>query len=273
MSATKISSTKNYRLFERHSDENRPLDIKTHKKLMESMKLYGFLKCFPIVVVRNDKGQLIVKDGQHRLVIAETIGCPVHFVEESVNFDVAIVNSAAKVWLLRDYAQKHAANGLKSYTEGMEFADLHGLPLGTAIALLSGTTSFGNVQSSFIDGSWKVKDRKWADAVAQTYVPLVAMSASVRNARFIEACMSVCRVEGFDVTRLISGAERCREKLVAYSTRDAYLDMIEVIYNFGRKQLVGLKTAALMAMKERNFIRKAADTKPTKSTKRELIAA
>lgn len=253
MSAKKIQSTKNYRLFERHSSENRPLDIKKHKKLLESMKLYGFLECFPIVVVRNEKGQLIVKDGQHRLTIAETLGIAVHFVEESVDFDVAVVNSTAKVWVVRDYAGKHAANGLKQYQEGIDFADRHSLPVGTAFSLLAGTTSFSNVQDAFMDGSWKIKDRDWADAVAGTYGPLVAMSPVMKNARFIEACMAACRVSGFDAARLIAGAERCREKLVAYSTRDAYLDMMEAVYNFNRKNLVGLKAAAVMAMRERNL--------------------
>ena len=45
----KIMASKNYRLMQRHSGENRPVDLKKHKKLVESMKLYGFLPCFPIV--------------------------------------------------------------------------------------------------------------------------------------------------------------------------------------------------------------------------------
>lgn len=64
--------------------------------------------------------------------------------------------------------------------------------------------------------------------------------------------MAVCRVPGFDAKRLIGGAERCRDKLGSYSTREAYLEMMEEIYNFGRKQLVGLKSQAMMIMKDRN---------------------
>ncbi len=252
MSAKKIQTTKNYRLFERHSAENRPLDIKKHKKLTESMKLYGFLSCFPIVVVRNDKGQLIVKDGQHRLAIAEAHDLPIYFIEESVDFDVAVVNSTARVWAVRDYAQKHAANGLKQYQEGLDFADTHSLAIGTAFALLAGCTGFSNIKPAFLNGTWKIKDRVYAESVASVYGPLIEMSPRMKNDRLTEACMAACRVEGFDGSRLLANAERCREKLVAYSTRDGYLDMLETVYNFGRKQLVGLKSAALMAMRERN---------------------
>ncbi len=265
MSSKKIQSTRNYRLFERHTSENRPLDIKKHRKLHDSMKRYGFLESFPIVCHRNGDNHLIVKDGQHRLLIAETLSLPVHWVEEKVDFDVAVINCAAKIWGLRDYAQKFVANGHKAYQEGLDFSEDHGVPIGTAFALLAGTTSFGNCQNQFVDGTFKVRDRSWADAVAGIYAPLSLMAPALKNNRFVEACMAVCRIKDFDPKRLLANAERCREMLVSYSTRDAYLDMMETIYNFHRKQLVGLKTLAVMAMRERNVGRLKAKAKTTES--------
>src|SRR5262249_10582321 len=156
----------------------------------------------------------IVKDGQHRLLAAETLGLTVYWVEETVDFDVAKVNCAAKVWTTSDYAKKWAANGVKAYLEGLEFADKHSLPLGTAFALLAGTASFGSVRVEFDDGTFKIKDRAWADAVAGIYGPLVQMNHLMKTARLLEACMAVCRVKGFEPKRLLEGAERCREKLV-----------------------------------------------------------
>lgn len=251
----KILNTTNYRLFQNNSGENRPLDIKKHRKLMESMKKYGFLDSYPIIVTRNGDDQLIVKDGQHRLTFAESLALPVYYVEDKTNFDVAIVNCASKIWVLKDYAQKHANNGVKAYQEGLEFADQHNLPVGVAFSLLGGTTTFDNLQEQFLEGTFKVKDRAWADAVAGIYVPLVAMSKHVRNARMLEACMAVCRVPDFDSKRLLDNTKRCQEKLVSYSTRDAYLDLLETLYNFGRKQLVGLRAAATMAMRDRNAVK------------------
>ena len=122
----KITATKNYRLFHR-SDENRALNLKKHKKLYESMRLYGFLPSFPIVCYRDAKGNLVVKDGQHRLAIAEELGLPVYYVEESIDFDVAVVNCTPKGWTLVDYAQKFAANGVSSYQEHLDFADRFGI--------------------------------------------------------------------------------------------------------------------------------------------------
>jgi len=252
----RINATKNYRLFAR-SDENRPLDIARHKKLEKSMKTYGFLSCFPIVCYRNEQKQLVVKDGQHRLAIAETLGLPVYWVEDSTDFDVAKINSSAQVWKLADYAQKYAANGVESYREGLDFSEQHQLPIGTSFSLLAGTTEFKNISNSFYDGSFKVKDRAWADAVAGIYKPLTVLSPLVRSARFVEACMCLCRVDGFDASRLIHSAERCREKLVSYSTREAYLDMLDEVYNFGRSKRVALKFQATEAMRQRSATAKA----------------
>ena len=81
------------------------------------------------------------------------------------------------------------------------------------------------------------------------------MSADVKNVRFLQSVMAVCRVPQFEPKRLLGNAKRCREKLVAYSTRDAYLQMLEDVYNFGRSRLFGLRAAALQALRERNVVK------------------
>lgn len=253
MAAVKIQSTRNYRLFERvGGKENRPLEPKRHRALLVSMKRFGFLDVFPIVCTRDADGRLIVKDGQHRLSFAETLGLPVHYVVAETEFDVAVVNSSAKPWTVLDYARKYAAQGLAPYAELLEFQERHAIPIGLATSLLSGTTSWGNVREAFYTGVWKIKDRDWADAVAGLYCGMCRMSPELKNARFVEACMSVCRVPEFSAERLLTNAARCREKLVPYSTRDAFLEMLENVYNFGRSKMVGLKAAAIMAMRERS---------------------
>lgn len=252
-----ITSTKNYRLFVM-SGENRALDVGKRRKLKESMQLYGFLKCFPLVCVRSDAGQLILKDGQHRLAIAEELGLTVHYIVEDVDFDVAVVNSTSKSWTMKDYAEKFASNGSKAYVEGIAFAERHGIPLSMAFTLLGGTTTFHNIRDDFHGGTFKVRDRDWAELVASTYSAICAMSKNCKNVVFINACMAVGRVEGFDPNRLIHGCERCRDKLCSYSTRDAYLQMMEEIYNFGRSKLFPLKFKAIEIMRKRNPANKSA---------------
>lgn len=75
----------------------------------------------------------------------------------------------------------------------------------------------------------------------------------MKGNRLVNAIMSVCLVPGFDRQRLISGAKLCPEKLMGYSKVDAYLTMLEEIYNFKRaaKNLTGLKSMALAATRGR----------------------
>lgn len=251
MPTKKIQSTKNYRLFAQDSD-NRPVNVKKHKALMRSMKQYGFLECFPIVCHRNGSKQLVVKDGQHRLTIAEMLSLPVHWVEDQSDFDIATINSTSKVWQVEDFARKFASNGKHDYQYAIDFAEQNRIPLTVAAGLLVGHTTWGNVREAFQSGRFKVTDKEYAQRVADIYVPMCALSSAIKNVRFLQACVACGRVEGFDERRLVENAKRCREKLTSYSTRDAYLEMIEDVYNFGRSKLLGVKASAIMSLRERN---------------------
>src|SRR5215813_10188093 len=145
-------STRNYGLFISNTGDNRLLNLEEHRPLLQSMKEYGFLNSFPISVARAGNRKFTVKDGQHRLVFAEKLGLPVYYVVEDVNFDVAKVNRSIKIWGPRDYAQKYAANGVKSYQEGLEFAAQHGLAIGISFALLGGTSGYTNIAEQFKAG-------------------------------------------------------------------------------------------------------------------------
>lgn len=251
MAIPKLQVTKDYRLFAR-SVENRPLCPEKHKRLRKSMEKRGFLPCFPVACHRNGDKHLIVDDGQHRIAFAETLGLPVYYTVLDDPLDIAEVNSTTVIWVTRNFAEKFAANGKKAYVEGLEFADRHGIPVGTAFCLLAGTFSWSNISRSYYDGDFKIVDRAWAEAVATIYAAIVHNSARCRSARLIEAVMAVTRVEKFDVQRMLANVDRCREKLVPFATKEAYLDMLETVYNYGRKTLVGLKVAAINAMRERN---------------------
>ncbi len=252
MAVPKVQVTKNYRMFTRSAD-NRPLDPGKHKRLRRSMEKYGFLDVYPIVCVHNSSKHLVVLDGQHRLVFAESFGLPVYFVVHDGEFDIAEINSTQEKWKTRNFAETFAAQGKRAYTEGLEFSDRHGFPVGTAFSLLAGTTSFGNVHEEYYNGTFRIRDRDWAELVGTVYSHIIGLAPRVKGARLIEATMAVTRVKDFDVQRLLAGIDRCPEKLIPFATKDAYLEMLEAVYNYGRKQLVGLKVAAIQAMRDRNF--------------------
>lgn len=256
MATTKIQATKNYALFNRIEGENRPLEPDKRRRLRDSMKRYGFLKCFPIVCYRDKDGKLVVKDGQHRLTIAQELGLTIWWVEETTDFDVAITNSAQKGWAPRDYAMKWAASGHVAYQDIIDFAERFSIGMSTSAALLGGTIFFSNISHAFYQGTFKVKDRAWAESVGGLYMQMCAIGPALKNNHFLAACMAVCRVPDFEPKRLISGAERLREKLVAYYNRESYLDVLETLYNHNRNRgnLRPLKLPALAVMRERRDV-------------------
>lgn len=251
--ATKVNATKDYAIFHR-CDDNRPMNLARHKKLADSLKKYGFLKSFPLVCQRDAKGRLVVKDGQHRLAIAQSLGIAVWWIEEDVEFDIATVNCTAKTWVLRDYAERFAQLGNKHYVEGLDFAKAHGIPVGIAFAMLAGTVSFGNIEVAFTAGDFKVKDRPWADTVAATYGPLVELAPAAKSQVLLLACMAVARVPGFDPKRMTAGATADPGQLKPFAHRDEFLAVLEELYNHKRstKNRVPLKFLAAQVMTERN---------------------
>lgn len=248
----KINCTADYSIFHQ-GNENRPLNMTKHKKLLESMKKYGFLKSFPIVCRRDDKGRLQVRDGQHRLTFAQSLKIPVWWIEEDVDFDIAEINTTSKVWVLRDYAERFAKLPNKHYAEAIEFSNQHAIPIGIAFAMLAGTTTFGNIQDEFTRGEFKIKDRSWAEIVVATYCPLVQISPECKGNVLLLACMAVARVEGFEPARLINGAKANPGLLKSYSIRDEFLIVLEELYNHKRiaKNRIPLKFLAVQAMASR----------------------
>lgn len=247
-----IKSTMNYSMFTR-SDRNRNTKFKKHRLLERSMKKHGFMECFPIVVFRHEGVGLIVKEGQHRLALAQKLGLPVWYIETDRDFDIAEINCTGRGWSIDDFAEMWANLGLEDYQTGIEFAKRHQISLGRSFALLAGTTGYGNIKDAFTNGEFVIKDQDWADRVANLYSQMVALSKNLRNDHFLCACMAVCRVKGFDHDRLVSGSEKCRDKLLSYSKSDSYLVMIEELYNFRRQNLVDIKNKAVMEMRSRQL--------------------
>lgn len=254
MSTRKINVTKDYSLFNR-SPSNRPLDLRKHTRLRKSMEKYGFIHAFPIVCIRDKNKRLIIKDGQHRFAIAETLGLPIYWVEvlENEDFDIPEINNTARTWTIEDFAMNLAERGKESYQEAINFSVRHKISLSMSFALLAGTTGWTNVNAAFFSGGFVVKDREWAETVATVYSVVVSIAPRLKNQRFMEACMGVCRVPEFDTQRFIESADKYRENLHPYTTREAFLGMIETIYNHHRmnKSKLPLKFMATQAMQER----------------------
>jgi hypothetical protein len=242
--------TKNYRLF-KNSAKNRDLDLPKHRNLRLSMQEYGFLPELPVIVSRDETGQLTIEDGQHRVAFAELLGLPVYWVEKTANFEIAKLNGCSRGWTIIDFAENFAKNGNQHYGELLEFSERRGIKLTISACMLSGALAFSKISVQFRVGQFEVKERELGDVVAQLYSAFRNADPRMATTRLVEALVAVARTD-LDAQRMISNISYCHDKLHQYSSRDGFLDMLEEIYNFRKKSLVPLKINAVQAMRSRS---------------------
>jgi len=259
----KLQATKNYSLF-RNDPDNRVVELQYRRDLIASMKKYGWVPSYPMHCTRRN-GKLCIHNGQHRFAIAQKLSLTVFYVVWESEAGIPELNNTQRTWKTRDYAMCFAAQGNAAYLELLEFCEQHRMSLTSGIALLAGQT-IAHAQSSILDrfrnGRFAVNDRQMADRVAQLYVQLTRICPEIKTKNCLGALAAVIRIPNFDETRLIQGAARCPELLMKYATREAYLDMLERVYNYGRRRQDPLKIAAHNALRDRNPVnrKKAAKT-------------
>jgi hypothetical protein len=252
MGSNKLAKTSNYAMFS-IDDENRPLQLNGAKRseLRRSMQKYGFLKAYPILCVQRS-GKLWVKDGQHRLAIAQELGLAVWYVIEDQDIDIAALNNTQCTWKASDYLGRYAAQGNTDYIELQEFRDRHRLTISLCIGLLGDQAEERNLHEKFKSGKFKVKSRKTADRIATLYTRIGEHNRRVKSRFLMGALFAMCQIDGLDDERLLHGVERCPELLVSYGSREGYLDMLERLYNYGRRTKYPLKIEAENAIRRRN---------------------
>lgn len=256
--APRLIRTREYKRFH-FTRDNRPIDVVNlrpqHKRLRESMREYGFLPAFPLMVqVLN--GKLYVKDGQHRLTFAEELGLDVYYVITEQDISIAKINQAQAGWTPRDYAMSFAAQGKHDYQQAIGFCDRYRIPVGVGFSMLRGTISKTNIKAEFENGNYKVTNLVFAERVAKVFKALYEIKAQVRQQNMLHALWACCNVATFDEARLVQTAQKRPDLLQNLGTVENFLQLLEEIYNFARRTKEPLKFEAEQAMRERNPARK-----------------
>jgi len=253
MSNPKLQRTKNYSQFT-FTKENRDVNMLSlrpqHHKLRESMMKYGFLPAFPIMA-KSVNGKFVIMDGQHRLTFAKELGLPVFFVVDNTDICISEINQAQATWTPNDYAKRWAAAGRKDYSEAMLFSEEYAIPMALSFGMLASTTSFGNVVDKFRRGDYKINNRGMALRVARIYKSLYGFNKKAKTACYTKALWACCYVEYFDESKIVSTSERRHEMLSQCGKTEVALEVLEDIYNFGRKVKMPLKFDAQQAMTNR----------------------
>lgn len=251
---SRLQKTKDYSKF-KFMKGQRPINMLSPecRALKSSMQEYGFLSAFPLMARPNGSaGSLVIVDGQHRFSIAKELGLDVYYVIDSTDIDVTKVNKAQRKWTAFDYAHRWAASGKKDYQELLDYHHAYNLPLTVSAGVLAGTIRFANISAKFYDGGFKITNEEMAIRYGETASAMAGLNKFAKNSNFLTALWACYFVDYFDPERLVSTLEKRPSLLSSCGDRDAFMQSIEEIYNFGKKTRAPLKFDADEAMRERN---------------------
>jgi len=228
--------TKDYGMFV-SSDSNRPEDKNHVKQVRESMRKYGFLGAFPIMVKETGNGKFYIIDGQHRFLAAKELGIPVKYHITKSSIDIPEVNNTQKRWKQLDYVKMYANKGNNHYLELLVFSQENKLPVSTAAMLLMNESSYYgvNISRKIKDGTFYVGDKTFAkECMWFIYkLRLFGFSNVAKSLPFTTALVAVMMLN-IDVNRMRNGVERkgIEHFSVQTTSKQYYIEKFQVCYNW-----------------------------------------
>lgn len=220
-----------------------------HKALKESMKKYGWLPFEPIGVY-PENGKLVITEGQHRFTFARELGLEIFYVIHEGAVDIAEINQCSATWSTKDYCKKWVADGHPEYQKAADFADQYGLSITVAFSMLAGTYCWGNVKQRFVQGDYKITNEKFATRVASLYKRLCLLNKDAKHQQCVNAIWACCLVPYFEDERLVRAATNRPEMIARAGTRQAWLEVLQEIYNFASRSKMPLAFDAERAVSD-----------------------
>lgn len=232
-----LRETTNYACFV-YNEEQRPVDVKHVRNLMESMATFGFLPSKPVQCYLDGKKHVII-DGHHRLIAAKNLGIPViYVVEAKAHADsMSAVNGLQKSWNLKNYVNQYAKRGIPSYVSLLEYFNL-GISMMQAARMLTGKAANSGfcTQSStgraIRDGSFKIKDTSKIEIIASFLRKHGTDNPAFKTANFISAFELCLRVDDFEPEQLTRKLANNPKTIARTANVDQMLDQLEEVYNY-----------------------------------------
>jgi hypothetical protein len=237
MITTNIYSTNNYSLF-KSIDGNRVLNELHLKRLKKSIeKNYLFT-----VITVNESYEII--DGQHRFEAAKELKMPINYIVcpgYGLN-EVHILNQNSKTWSAEDYLTGYCDLGYKDYLNFKRFKDKYHFGFNETMAMLAGTiTSGGEQNMQFKKGEYKVTHWQQANEYANRIWQLKNLYDGFLRRSFIYAMLELFDNSEFDFNEFLHKLTLVPRALTHCADRKHYIELIEEIYNYHRRNKINLR--------------------------------
>ena len=228
--AMRVMKTNDYSIF-KTIDGNRQVQQKNVNNLIQSMK-EKLLMC-PIIV--NEDNEVI--DGQNRLQALKLLKLPVYYlpVKGYGIREVQMLNTYQKDWGINDFMDCYSKEGRNNYILYKQFYTKWKFNHQESMNLLIGEINNRDVYYAFRQGTFTVKSYQEAERKAQKIKLVSEYYAGYKRRSFVQALLYCFQNDEYNHAKLIQKLRYQSTKLVDCTTTDAYLSLIEDIYNFKSK--------------------------------------
>ena len=247
-----IYSTSNYSQFIKDASNR---TIRSNPRLRDSMRKYGWLDAFPMLVVLRE-GQKVIKDGQHRNDIAQQLNLPVKYVICDEDGLQASETSVGLSWTLSDYVNSYIERGNEQYRKLLSFKDETGLSIGTCADLLYGKCATAGAAKVVKSGAFKVKNENQARAVVSVIHAAEKVVKWAKSQRFVSAVTHAVIHAEINVGALCDRIRSQPGRLVLQPTTLDFISMIEDIYNFRNKASIPILHKVKNAIRDIKHVKK-----------------
>ena len=231
----KIQTTNDYSKF-KSIDGNRNKNLLHINRLKKSMQ-QNYL--FTIIVV-NERFEII--DGQHRFDVISELGLPLNYVVcqgYGLN-EVHVLNQTSKTWTSEDYLDGYCKLGFKDYHQYKDFKTKYKLGHYECMWLLNGS-QLSNPKEVFFKGEFKVTNYNKAIELIETISKVEVFYSEWRRRSFIFAILQLMKNKSFSFDELLKKLAVQPNSLKDCPTTNQYVELIEQIYNYKRREKVNLR--------------------------------
>lgn len=231
-----VYTTKDYTLFT-SIDGNRTKSKLHLKRLKQSIK-ENYL--FTVIIV-NEKYEII--DGQHRFDVIKELNLPLYYIicEGYGLAEVHILNQISKTWTADDHLTGYCDLGYKDYITYARFKQTYGFGHNETMALLTENGTKTERFKEFYAGKLKIKNIVDATQKAEKLLLIGKYYSGYKRRSFMMAMMKLFKNKKFDFEDFMQKLKLQPSMLVHCPSIEQYLDILEQIYNYRRKDKVNLR--------------------------------
>jgi hypothetical protein len=238
----KIYTTQDYSIF-LQDETNR--DVRTNRKLLDSMKSHGFLPEHPLVVVSAEGGKFKVRDGGHRLVVAKELRLPVHYVvSDNAGIEISFINDTQRAWSRNDFVSSYVRQGNKYFIELQKFCEQHDIHPGIAARLLGGDAR------ELKDGTFTGCQFTYALEVLRVSAAAAQHVSWSKCTQFLGAIHMVLKYSSANINTLCDRISSNGGLLKQQAKTTGYIELLASIYNHRTRELLPIRCQIETARRE-----------------------